>query len=375
MKLKSNVSGRVNKPEKTLDLRKPAGVDATAFKNDDRLSDLDRIRIAKMGMAAGQQSIQNSLKNTTSLNKESSEVEELAVRVTNNTLGPEWIRQDFPSRHRSYGDGDIFVRPMNITNLSHLSAAANKQNFTMYIDALAPCISMDIRDLTPPDFTFFLYWLRRNTFPRTPMRITWTSKYGNQCEYRVEQSDLEIIELGLSEKEYASWVERGICLPTVRDMELLNTENIPEEDRWRIELAQYIYTEDKNPKTYLRSKLNKLEEMGPEGYLLIQEFAKLITHGVVESVKVRDNKFEPTEAISYLTRTADDLENAASQLIANGFEQGQEVQLLALTQHISSLREDATKIQTALDNEEPYMPDEEVIALSINAMTFFPQIH
>lgn len=355
--------------------------------DDPRIDLQDRIRMAKHGGAiaeaqavtrgpvanpipASVPSPQTKIQATTSLTGR----DDLAARVTNNALGPEWVRQDFPSHHISYDGQDIFVRPMGILDLSRVSAASKNENFTTYIDALNNCISMDIRDLTPGDFTFFLYWLRMNTFPTAPMVVKWTSKYGNSCEYRVSQSNLEIEELEMSREEYDSWLGRGICMPTVRDMELVTDKDIDPSDAWRVELAQYVHTTVTNPKQYLSSKLEKLEELGAQGFLAIQEFAKKISHGVVERVKVRDTKFEAMNAIAYLRSTADELESSAKQLIAGGFEKGQEVPLLALATHAEKMREEAAEIEAKINDGIIVNPDEEVIALSISAMTFFPTL-
>lgn len=380
------MDNKPNTPKRTVEVpTQKASMDD--FADDPRITTQDRVRLAQQ--QATQASIHANTRgpvtNPTPTNPPTSAriplntgtslgTDDLVSRVTNNALDARWVRQDFPSRHLAYDGQDIYVRPMEIIDLSRTSAASRSGNFTQYLDALAKCISIDIRALTPPDFNFFLYWLRMNTFPTAPMTIKWTSKYGNECEFRVQQTNLEIIELEMSRSEYSNWVARGIGLPTVRDMELITGDGIPEEDKWRSELAQYVVTPISDPKEYLASKLQILENMGPQGYLDIQEFAKKIEHGVVERAKVRDTKFEPEKAIAYLRSTADDLEESARKLVANGLDRGQEVPLLALAQHAEKMREEANTIEQTINNGTTFIPEQEVIALSINAMSFFPSI-
>lgn len=344
------------------------------------LTSADRLRIAKMQAELAKHEstsrsatpVRQELLDSSGLTKD--DMPELKVRVSNDSLGAEWVRQDFPSHHLSYDGQDIFVRPMEIVDLSKLSAAAKSSNFTMYLDALNKCISIDIRSLTPADFTFFLYWLRMNTFPTAPLTIRWTSKYGNTCEYRVQNTNLEIIEIKMTKKEYSEWLSKGICMPTVRDMELLTDDSLPDDDKWRLELAQYVVPASLKPDTYMKDKLAKLDSMGVQAFLDIQDFSSNIEHGVVERAKVRDTLFEPVAAIKYLTDTANDLEDAARKMVAGGFDRGQEIPLLTIARQAENLRSEAESMAARLEQGLPVNPEEEVIALSINAMSFFPTI-
>lgn len=297
---------------------------------------------------------------------------EVVARETS-SLGPEWVRQDFPSRGLTYAS-DIFVRPITIPIMSKIAAAQKTNNFTMLVDALSACISIDVRQLTPSDWAFFMYWLRLNSFPRSPMTIDWTSRYGNTCQYKVTATELEIVDIKMTPAEYKSWLDRGICIPTVRDMEVMNVEGIPDDEHWQIELAQYVVATDLSPKGYVQSKVDALIEMGPDALLDIQEFISLIEHGVVERAKVTDNKFEPEAAIAYLEATADDLAHTVQIMVDNNATENTEISLIGIINKAKEMRETAAAMQDKLAKGLPIYPEEEVIALSINTMSFFPTL-
>lgn len=289
-------------------------------------------------------------------------------------LGARWIRQEFPSHSLSYGETP-YCCPLTIAVMAKLSAASKNNSFTMFLDALDHCINIDIRRLTPPDLTFFMYWLRLESFPRLTLNFPWTSKYGDQLVAKYNRSDLKITEIEMTQEEYEGWLAKGLCLPTVRDMELLEDKGLSDEDRFRLELAQYIQGDTEfDPKTYIQSKLDKLDEMGPDAYLDIQEFASKIQHGVIETLEVVNTKFKPQTAIAHFEKTADDLLEVIKIADKNSEVEGHEGALISLGAKIKDLRDEAAAMRTKLEKGEPIQPEKEVIAISINAMTFFPSL-
>lgn len=300
---------------------------------------------------------------------------EAKVRVSSE-LGAEWIRQDFPSHNLSYAPGkDIFCRIIDIPVMAKLSAAVKSKSFTMFLDALDPCISMDIRELTPSDLTFFMYWLRLESFPKIAMAFPWVSKYGDELETKVNRTDLEIKEIEITAEEYAEYVAQGYRLPTVRDMELLEDTGLSEEDRFRLELCQYVQGDEEfNPETYVSSKLEALTAKGAMAYIEVQEFAKKITHGVVESAEVTNHKFKPETAIAHFRKTANDLLNLIAIADKNNEVEGNEAALISIGARIKDLQDTADTMQKDLEEGRPIVPEKEVIAITINAMTFFPTV-
>jgi hypothetical protein len=189
------------------------------------------------------------------------------------------------------------------------------------------------------------------------------------------QRDLEIVELPISRAEFeTNWKSKGLCFPTVRDIEIQSTATIAPEDAWRVEMSQYIASNvEFNPKTYIQDKLDAFEELGVAVTETVKEFAALIDYGVKERAEVIDPKFNPKDAIAYWRTTADDLEKILHAAVNNReIEEGNELTLLGLSTRITELREQADAMQKQVDEGVKVKADKEVIAISISAMNMFP---
>ena len=279
-------------------------------------------------------------------------------------------RVSLPSRGVPYDFKEIFVRPLNVDDLGAIAAANATKSQTAMIDAVANCVVQDVRDLTEPDFRFVMYWLRLNSFTRSPFSLTWTSRYGNQNTSIVSMPDVEIVELKMTEEEFAQWRAKGISIPTMRDTEAI--EEIDMENpaiRFKAERAQYVYLPEA-PTAGRSWFADRIEFMNSRGLAIledIRDFANLITHGVQETLKVTDALFDPRVAPGHLTEAADRVE----ALMQNATDPNQITGFMEL---ISDLRNEAKSIREKLDAGEQALPREEVIGFSINLMNFFPSI-
>lgn len=303
------------------------------------------------------------------------------THLTNDTGG--WTRQLFPSLGIPYNRTEPFwVRALDIESLAKVHAAQrtgasdHSKAFTMMIDALDPHIKdFDIRDLTAPDFYSFLYWLRLNSYTRSPFTVNWTSKYGNENVTRLTQSSFEFKELALTRTEYVEWRKRGIAFPTVRDLEALTTEDLEDSDRWKMTYAQYIYLEGPPTSDSMRLKVEKLAQLGPDAIPDINEFTELMTHGVVEQVKVRDAKFELLPALDYISNQVE----LVTGVLESALQQSDEGDTTGVQKffHVHAHLEDLLRLQkdmkTAVETGSNYTPEEEVVTLEpANATTLFP---
>ena len=303
---------------------------------------------------------------------------ELQARAASN-LGEEWVRQDLPSHSVPYLGEEIFLRPFTITVLSRVHAAMRSESFTLLVDALDHCINIDIRRLTPSDWNAMLYWLRLNSYVRTPYTIPWISKYGNQNEHRITESNLEFIELDMTLDEYKVWKEKGLCFPTVRDMELMQANDLPEEDRWRIEYSQYvdipnIKNEDGSIDyhNYVNRKLDALEKGGLPMIEDIKDFVQRIEHGIVETVELTDTKFEPVAAVTYLRDSVKATRQMLESILNSSEDKQIEVGMIGMSQRADELEAEADLIEKTIAEGKQYIPGKETIGLSINSMHFFP---
>lgn len=301
---------------------------------------------------------------------------EIEARISSG-LGAEWVRQALPSKGIPYEFGEVFIRPLTTTALSKLSAASKNKSYSMLVDALDACINVDIRDLTPQDFTFVMYWIRLNSYPNTPISVPWKSKYGNEDTYTLAKTNMEIIELDMTKAEFeANWKSQGLCFPTVRDVEIQFTATIADDDRWRVEMSQYVAPlVEFNPKTYVQDKLDAFEALGVSIVEAIKEFSGKMEHGVVETARVVDRHFSPDAAIAFWRKEADDIEKIIRSVLGNKeIEDGNELALLSLSNRATELREQADAMQARVEEKEHIKPEEEVITLSIGVMDFFPYL-
>lgn len=301
-----------------------------------------------------------------------------------------WTRQDVPSLGVPYGIPHLWVRTLTVPMLAQVHAAQamgknpdmQKQALTMLIDALKPTIrDFDIRDLTVPDWTSHLYWLRLNSYPRSPLTIPWTSRYGNENVTRVTSSSFEFEELKMTREEYLGWQKKSITFPTLRDMELLTDPSLDEETRWTITYAQYIYIEGPPTPDLMRRKIQKLDELGVEQIALINEFAEKCSHGVIEQVKVRDEKFDLDSAIDYVQTEVNAITMIMESVLSSKEDENEQSlqPLIALTNQ-AKMRADelatlkAVKANNGLTEDgRRFVPETEVVAIaSANATLLFP---
>lgn len=322
-----------------------------------------------------------SLMGNTASIKQKTPLGEIRAREASG-LGPEWTRQDLPSKGVPYDFMEVFLRPLSATGLSKISASVKNNSYPMLVDALDTCINVDIRSLTPEDFNFVMFWVRLNSYPAKPMQIPWTSKYGNENKHIIKTTQLDIIEIEMTREEFDNdWKPRGICFPTVRDMEIqaVDKKTIPEEDVWRVELSQYIDSgKPFNPQTYIQDKLDRLEELVAERGLDIQgdikEFISRTSHGVREKVMLTDQHFTPAGAVAHWTKLANDLQDVLKSAMEQDMSQNEEIAILGISDRILEYREMALNMQKQIDDGVSIKPEQEVITIGINVMDFFPYV-
>lgn len=300
-----------------------------------------------------------------------------------------WVRQKMPSLGIPYGISEFLVRAFDIATLSRVHAAQqtginnsnHKKALSLLLDAIAPTIKdFDIRDLTVPDFYSHMYWLRLNSYTRAPMMVPWTSRYGNENVTRITKSSFEFQELSMTRETYLQWRAKGITYPTVRDMEVLADNTLDEDQRWLITYAQYVLIEGKITPDIMQKKIQKLNDMGPDAIPMINEFASLTEHGVIEQVKVRDTKFNLDEAIEYIEDEIQQLTKLLDSMAEeNDTETTRMGQLMSLGNHIDGRVKELKMLREVKANDgltaegKIFQPEEEVVALATaNAAILFP---
>lgn len=312
-----------------------------------------------------------------------------AARLTHKILTEEgFTRVELPSRCKMYKFKDIFARPLFVGELAALNAANVNDSFTMIIDALAPALSVDIRELTGPDFRFMMYWWRLNSFLNSPYTFRWYSRYGNLNQRVMSTSNQEIVEMTISDEELAKYAEKGIRYPLLRDEEAIkDSSDVKGVDRWLLLRAQYVALTPEEEQEALNSgqwftkRIEKLSRK-PAWFLEdIRSFTEQTAHGVKESFEAEsDDKFNPEKAAVYLRERVDMLAYQIDNASANV----QPKQIEEMIQTAADYTAEADEIEAAINenklraerNEEPVaiQSRKEVINITMKVMDFFPTI-
>ncbi len=87
---------------------------------------------------------------------------------------------DLPSGFFIYPEvKPIYIRPFSISELSLLHRGRATANISHILRAMDLVVSCDIYDLTDGDIEFIAAWLRLNSYPETPLLVTWTCNKTN----------------------------------------------------------------------------------------------------------------------------------------------------------------------------------------------------
>jgi hypothetical protein len=103
---------------------------------------------------------------------------------------------DLPTGYAPYkelGLKQIYLRPFVVKELPliHLGSKAKVGGLSSILRAVNMVASCDIYCLTDGDFEFLLAWLRRNSYPTSPMLVSWICKKTNVVEKETRKFILE----------------------------------------------------------------------------------------------------------------------------------------------------------------------------------------
>lgn len=268
-----------------------------------------------------------------------------------------YTRVSLPSKFIFYPFDDLQMRPFEVRDLSKLSRAQAEDNLTILIDVMDGVIDQDIRMLSVADFYYLMYMIRIWSYPRSPFTLKWRSKYGNNNEHTINQTNLKIKFPKIDADQYQAWVDRGYTIPTVRDMEIFQTETLDPEFKWQYERAQYLVG------ATIKEKVERLNQ--PDGIALledIRDFSQLLDHGVDETLELADRAYNPHQQLA-------DMAQRMEQLTALGLKKNPETQSM-----FNHIKQEHDILEKKLRSRMPVVADTEVIRISIDVMTFFPNL-
>jgi hypothetical protein len=276
------------------------------------------------------------------------------------------FREALPSNEVFYQHSALELRPFEVPEYAKLYRAREENDEGILFDTVDTVCSVDVRDLTIKDFRYLLYKLRINSSLKAPYKLSYTSAYGNRCEYTVNNTNLAVKVLEETAEEYAEWQAQGLTMPTLRDIEEYNGLNkrLGKEGEFLWSRAKYITGRN------VEDKIAKLQKLPPDFlFTEIEQFAaKFEAYGVTESVQLQDNKFVPQEALQKLrlelARIDSILENqSVAVALAN-----------SLFAQRGVLTDDINRIEHELTTTGEAAPRSETITFSIEIADFFPTL-
>lgn len=272
---------------------------------------------------------------------------------------------------------ELRVRKFNIDDGLLIEAAKRKQSVSHVIDAVGNSLDagVDVRDLTFGDFRQLMYWHRFNSYASYPLDYSWVSRYSNRQNYRITNTDLQYNTLKTDEQELQAWLDQGYTCPRVRDFELFAREQLDEEDAFLASRAQYFVgfdAEDGGPPD-IQDKIDMMNEKCAESLdaiLQINNWSKMIEHGVRETVLLRDALFDPVEYVKRLEQERAEYERQIEALRpqAVGDEEIQQTLFLLGVQN-ESITQEIEKY-----SQEGAAADIEEVSLDIPLLDFFPNL-
>lgn len=83
------------------------------------------------------------------------------------------VSQDMPSRLAFYAYNGFAIRPLKLQEAKKLFQAHSRNSLRIMCDAISSCLQPDRSafQLTQPDFNFCLYWLRMNSYKKSPYEV------------------------------------------------------------------------------------------------------------------------------------------------------------------------------------------------------------
>ena len=209
-----------------------------------------------------------------------------------NETNDKYVSIELPSGFIFYDFDTLKIRKFEIRDLAKLAKVQKSESYKLFKDVIQGCIDRDVNALTQGDFRYLCYWLRLNSYPKSPMNIEWVSKYGNKGVAQVRKDNLITLAPDITKEQLQEWRAKGFEVPFLKFSDIFDTK-LSDDDDYLYTNAQYFKGNTWEEKIATMEKY--LNENGLESLQDIQTFDKLIEHGVQEEVTVYDSKFDPLE--------------------------------------------------------------------------------
>lgn len=268
--------------------------------------------------------------------------------------------------YKHFDAEDLQLKRIDVPTQRLITQAKQTNDISLLIDAMGSTVKpgMDIRDVTLEDWFYILYWHKYNSYNKTPLIMRWTSKYGNENRYIIKESDLKYINPSITAEQYKErYLDKGVCVPTLRDWELLNTPNdLNQEDMDTVLRAQYFVGDT------IEEKVDNYFEHGDtlEYLELIEEMKAETTHGVVHTVDVVDALFDPYKYVKQRREYCD-----AIQIEADSYKDSPALYYV-YKEHADEVDAEVTTLEETLKNGGQVRAEVETQPVRFNALDIFP---
>lgn len=143
-----------------------------------------------------------------------------------------------PSNYRYYDFKSLRIRPFVWADVRDLGIARSANRMQFLLEVVSRCIDVPLGDLTLGDFIYICYWLRLNSYPKSPVIVTWSCrkcKHGNVT--KIHSKTVSIIEL-----EETVEMDSRFEIPRMRNyLEYMNaSKNQPPELQELLDVAMWI---------------------------------------------------------------------------------------------------------------------------------------
>lgn len=305
-----------------------------------------------------------------SLGADTSTKEDIQISTppTNMPSGGLWLPVDMPSMGLAGYPAQIQVRKFGLPDLARLGAARKLNSYSHMVNAIGATIhDLDVRLLTHGDFDFLIYWHAINSLPKSSTKVRWTSRYGYVNELTVDKTMRKTIVI-----EDANKVEelkaKGYDFSRVGDtlwrlhMQDINKFNDPENE---IEFGLATWIKVADPLNF-ESKLAAIRGMADslEFYEGLDNWREVANHGVIDTVKVTCEHFDPLQAIDRVSHAISLLDSATT---ISEYDDSVDKQLRSLLEELAKLR----KLEFEGRLAEAKAEEEEII-IPLDVNNFFP---
>jgi hypothetical protein len=237
-------------------------------------------------------------------------------------LDSSFERIDLPSGFVFYDWSEISVKRFEPMDQAKLARAVRHRNLSLVLDVLSSTSNRDARDLSIGDFRALCLWHRLNSYMNTSVNLEWLSRYGNKIKTTIKNTHDKVTHLKSTREEYLEFKQKGFSVPTARDLETIEGNEIDEDTMYLFDRAQFIDLDTVKDRieelkkkgdriASVTARVEKLNELGKGNRFSIFEelddFAeKYQTFGVQEFATITDENFDPQKAIAFLRDVADE---------------------------------------------------------------------